>query len=304
VLYFNSFFDPLFTIRPLLLRALHLIPKRPVILAPRGEFSPGALAIKAWKKRAFLRTAITSLYQGLLWQASSERELELILQVMQEYTKKVLLTENIVVAPDVLPLFPDSVPKGSGFKAKGKLRVVFLSRISRMKNLDGALRSLAQVKAPVEFNIYGPLEDQTYWRQCQVLMEQLPPNVTSKYVGSVEHSRVHEVFARHHLFFFPTHGENFGHVIPESLAAGTPVLISDQTPWRGLVELGIGWDFPVSDSDRFAAIIDSVAAMDDYRYQQLRVNALRHASTGLANLEAIEKNRELFLNAARPVCRL
>ena len=43
VLYLNSYFDLLFTIKPLIARRLGWLPALPVVLAPRGEFSPGAL---------------------------------------------------------------------------------------------------------------------------------------------------------------------------------------------------------------------------------------------------------------------
>jgi hypothetical protein len=41
----------------------------------------------------------------------------------------------------------------------------------------------------------------------------------------------------------PTLGENFGHVIAESLLSNTPVLISDKTPW-------------LSDSNGVVTVID------------------------------------------------
>ena len=77
VLYLNSFFDPIFTQRPLLARGLGLLPTKPVVIAARGEFSPGALAIKRWKKVPYrwFASAI-GLYRGLIWQASSDQEAE------------------------------------------------------------------------------------------------------------------------------------------------------------------------------------------------------------------------------------
>lgn len=44
VIYLNSFFSWHFTIKPLLLRLLGLIPTKPLVLAPCGEFSSGALS--------------------------------------------------------------------------------------------------------------------------------------------------------------------------------------------------------------------------------------------------------------------
>jgi hypothetical protein len=49
ILYLNSFFASI-TRKLLLLRRLGKIPSRPIIIAPRGEFSPGALQLK-WKKK-------------------------------------------------------------------------------------------------------------------------------------------------------------------------------------------------------------------------------------------------------------
>ena len=52
--YLNSFFDFGFTIFPFLLRWFNLTPNAKWIIAPRGEFSDGALQIKKWKKNPFI----------------------------------------------------------------------------------------------------------------------------------------------------------------------------------------------------------------------------------------------------------
>ncbi|HET6764455.1 MAG TPA: hypothetical protein VFH27_12305, partial [Longimicrobiaceae bacterium] len=50
VLYLNSLFSPRFAFVPLVLRRLGAIPRRPLVLAPRGELHPGALAVGAWPR--------------------------------------------------------------------------------------------------------------------------------------------------------------------------------------------------------------------------------------------------------------
>jgi glycosyltransferase involved in cell wall biosynthesis len=42
------------------------------------------------------------------------------------------------------------------------------------------------------------------------------------------------------LFLFPSHGENFGMVCLEALAAGLPVVVSRNTPWAEVEEAGAG----------------------------------------------------------------
>ena len=46
------------------------------------------------------------------------------------------------------------------------------------------------------------------------------------------------------LLVLPSHNENFGFVIPEALASGTPVIASDRTPWGITEETGCGWRYP------------------------------------------------------------
>ena len=52
-----------------------MIPEIPVILAPCGELSDGALSLKPLKKKLFLRYAKSvGLYDGVIWKGSFESE--------------------------------------------------------------------------------------------------------------------------------------------------------------------------------------------------------------------------------------
>lgn len=288
-LYLNSFFDPDFTQKPLLARRLGLAPKTRCVIAPRGEFSPGALDLKAGKKRAFLLAAWgLGLYRGLDWQASSEHEEADIRRTLG------VTAPNIRVAIDLPNMMtrepPPFVPRLQG----EPLRVVFLSRISPKKNLDFALEVLREVKVPVTFDIYGPIRDDAYWSRCKDRMSRLPSSVEAVYRGSVEHDEVAAVLSRHDLFFLPTLGENYGHVILESLAAGTPVLIGDTTPWRGLADAGVGWDLSLEGPQVFAGSIETMARLCPDEIVAMRSRALSFADTHRIDREVIEANRRLF----------
>jgi glycosyltransferase involved in cell wall biosynthesis len=292
VLYLNSFFSPSFTSEPLLLRRLGLIPRLPVVLAPRGEFSPGALRLKAARKRAFIAAArAAGLHDGVLWQASSEYEAA---DIRRWFSSRAA----VHVAPDVpgrigSGALPPRVPK-----CAGRLDAVFLSRISRKKNLDGALRMLAGVQGEVRLNIYGPLEDAAYWRECQRLIEALPPNVCVEYRGTVPHEEVASVLRQHHLFLFPTLGENFGHVILEALVAGCPVLLSDQTPWRGLEVAGVGWDLPLAEPAAFGAVLQRCIDMTDEEHAAWTERAAAYGARHSEDVTVLEQNRALFRGAS------
>ena len=172
--------------------------------------------------------------------------------------------------------------------------MIFLSRLDRKKNLDGALTILKDVKGDLQLNIYGPVEDRSYWAQCQELIKALPANVRVQYQGSVKPEEVAGVMMEHDLFFMPTRGENFGHVIMEALMAGCPVLISDQTPWRTLEEKGVGWDLPLSEPTRFRSIIEDCIRMDEEEFSQWSKAASAYALSIARDQNVIQQNRRLF----------
>ncbi len=280
-LYLNSFFSSL-CVKVMILHWRGRIPSVPVIIAPRGEFYAGALALKATKKRAYLQlTRGLGIYKQVIWHATTADEQRSI---------RTLFPAGVVsvVTPDLptgeTPPFIPLVP------VEGDLKIVFLSRISRKKNLDYALRLIAQVKQPTQFDIYGPIEDAVYWRECTALIDQMPAYITVTHRGDAHPEAVRAIFAQYHLFLFPTRGENFGHVIWEALYAGCPVLTSDQTPWHDLERHGIGWTVPLSQPERFVQIIE--AAKEDNA--QRGIAAQHYAILLASDAFTLKANRKLF----------
>ena len=294
ILYLNSFFSVHFGILPLLLHRLGVVPAKPIIVAPRGQFSLGALQLKSLKKRTYLAFfKALRLHGKVLWQVSSLHEQEDVLRAFG-CNQGVGAQLNIAVAPNL----PDIQPlqaQSAHAKEPGTLRIVFLSRISPMKNLDGALEMLTGLRGTVAFHIYGPLEDAAYWERCQRRIERLPANIQVHLHGMVPHEDVVPTMAKHDLFFLPTLGENYGHVIIEALAAGCPVLISDQTAWRNLEAAGVGWDLPLDQPERFTAALQRCVDMSSEEMAGYSARARTYAERTMTDSVAVQQNRDLFL---------
>jgi glycosyltransferase involved in cell wall biosynthesis len=270
LLYFQSFLDPSLVAMPLILRRLGMLSRHiPALVAPRGEFAPSALALKKRQKSAWL-TAVKGLglYRDVTWQASNEMEAT---HIHAHWGRDA----RVLIAPNLPPLFDVTMPPVRRRKVPGALRAVFLSRISPMKNLDGALRMLAMTRMPMSLDIYGNQESAEYWRECERLMQDLPSHVTVNYHGNVPPEEVIDVMAAYDLFFLPTLGENFGHVILEALLAGCPVLISDRTPWRQLQEKRAGYELRLDQPDAFVEALEKFSAMDDMHFQEWSDGAAR-----------------------------
>jgi len=294
VLYLNSFFDSL-TIKVLLNRKYRRATFKPVIIAPLGEFAWASLKQKYFKKYIFIQVAILlGLYKNVTWRASSEYEMLDIINVMK------IKHEAIHIASDlpnnIIPSEPPSVISNP-FSESKSLRIVFLSRISREKNLDYALRILKKVNAMVLFDIYGPLENSKYWKECQELIRQLPANFKVKYLGSVNPNQVGNIFSSYDLFFFPTAGENYGHVIAESLSSGTPVLTSTETPWRNLQSDELGWDINLDQIKLFVEKIEEFALISNMERLKKRTIIKANIRKRLFDPAVFEANRQLFLRS-------
>jgi glycosyltransferase involved in cell wall biosynthesis len=263
----NSLFSDL-TLRLLWIRRTRRIGSIPVLIAPRGELSTGALALKARRKLAYLKLGrLVGLFSGVFWQASSVDEVEQI-------ARKVHSAEAAVAAD--IPTPPNPAPLIAPTKHAGSVRLVFTARISPMKNLPFLLRLLPQVEGTIKVDLFGPKEDAEY-AIVEEVINDLPKRITVGWHGPVAPGEIQGVVGRSHFSVLPTRGENFGHSIYEALRIGRPVVISDQTPWHGLDEAGAGWVVPLQSSDAWVRAIQRCVDIEDSQYQALAVGAHRFA---------------------------
>ena len=234
--YTNSLFGQ-FT-RILLVIVVYL--KRKIIIAPRGELNPGAISLKAYKKRPYVLLMRFLPVDRIIWHATDAEEIKSI--------KRIFANSKIKYAP--VRLAPDTpkllAPRTGYFKQVGLVRLVSVARITRVKNLDFLLRVLKEVwKGQIQLDLYGPITDTVYWRECEILIHRLPENCQVSYKHPLPHDKVSEIMAHYDFMILPTLGENFGHVIFEALSVGLPVIISDKTPWQNLATKNAGWDIPL-----------------------------------------------------------
>lgn len=287
IIYLNSFFTFTFSIFPLIIQYLRFINLKSCIIAPRGEFARNAIKLKKIKKKIYLYfVKKIGLYNNLCWQASSELESEDIRRELKN------VASNICIAPDLNSLDFSSQDKIS-YQKKDILKVVFLSRISPMKNLDFLLKVLNDVSCPLELDILGPKEDLNYWEQCKKLLVKLPTHIKINIGNEIFPEKVPETFKKYDLFVFPTRGENFGHVIPECLSVGTPILLSDKTPWEADPLYGL--QIIPLDKHEWVKVIEEWANLTFDKVLQRRKAAINYSDkVKLKNKKSIIQNEQLF----------
>lgn len=303
--YLNSFFSRRFSMLPLALRRMSWFHVNSVVLAPRGEFSLSALRLKGWRKRIYIAISKwLGLHRDVLWHASSPHEERDICRIFGPRARIAVASpipagRNADKRDDCRPCTMADRTIAPRTKPAGSIRLLFLSRIARMKNLDGAIALLGGLSGRVYCGIYGPVEDRTYWESCQNMLSRLPANIHVEYRGEVAHEAVPDVLSQHDVLLFPSHGENYGHVILEALVAGCPVVISDRTPWRDLEGKGVGWDLPLQNPERFQRVLQECIDMLPEKFLEWSHRARRFGLEKVNDTEILEQNRNLFAAALK-----
>ena len=205
--------------------------KVPLIVAPRGTLTPWALERSKWKKKAFWRLLQKrSIDQAACFHVTSEAEyLDL---------RRVGFKQPACIIPNGidLPVFRTSSP------ADGVKRLLFLGRIHPKKGVDTLLQAWARVFARYpnwELHIVGPDND-GYLDKMRQLSSQLQLRQLF-FRGPIYGEEKLEVYRAADLFVLPTRSENFGMTVAESLAAGTPAIVTKGAPWAGLEKCSAGW---------------------------------------------------------------
>ena len=279
VIWLNSFFSRA-SIGVLALRRIGRI-RRPVLLAPRGEFSPGALALKRRRKAIAIRLLRwTGCLRSIHWLASSDAERR---------------TSPAPSAPRRSPACrrasrrcprPTSNGRQSRIDASGpcsphgsRRRRTCISCWRSWRAATATFTSTSSARSRIR--ITGP--------GAAALMQRLPATVTVDYTGEATHHDLQRRLSTYDVMILPTLGENFGHVIVEAWAAGCPVLVSDRTPWRQLTARGLGWDVSL-DHRAWTSAIDECLDMSPEAHSG---DATTRPGTGAARLAGGRRRRRL-----------
>lgn len=258
----------------------------PILIAPCGQTCKNSLMLKKWKKIPYLRVAKDlKLFEGIYFHTTSQEEYDSMIQYLA-------IKEDMLFNIPNIPRIAGVVNKGE--KKKNYLRILFLSRIHRKKNLLFALEVLQKVKAECLFDIYGPLEDSEYWGKCQEAIANMPHNVTVNYKGAVNQEEAEKIYQNYDCFFFPTLSENYGFVIEEALLSRCPVVLTKgTTPWDDYEDYGhlLG---TLGDHQEFVAILEKLASMDQNEYADLVDASQKYVEMKINYTDILSRHREML----------
>ena len=259
----------------------------PMLLAPRGELNSNALSIKKTKKRIYL--SVLKALRKLTYtyfQATSQAEKRNIVQNLDADEKKVFMLPNVPSLPAHKTMI-EKIPR--------KLRICFVGRIVENKNLLVALNAVVNASGNIEFDIYGPAEDQEYFSRCQQVINSAPKNIIITYKGALPPSKMRDTYTKYDCLISPTEFENYGQAVVEAMLHDVPVIISKgTTPWDDIEEKHSGYTVSLNDVNGFTKSIDTLADMDDFQYRALIDRLRSYCSKKFDYSELRKKYQESF----------
>lgn len=224
--------------------------KVPLLVSPRGMLGAPALKFSRTQKLVFWHLLQKrALRKVTCFHATAPAEVDDI--------RGFGLRAPVAVIPNGIDV-PEDTPKGPRRK-----EVLHLGRIHPKKGIDRLLQAWAQVEERHPnwtLRIVGPDEGGH-------------TNALKAQAGRLLLQRVHfegplfgadkvAAYRRAALFILPTRNENFGMVVGEALAQGTPVICTKGAPWSGLAQNRCGW-WTDHGAEAMATALDTALALPD-----------------------------------------
>lgn len=204
-----------------------------VILSPHGMLEPWIISRHYWTKKvpALLLYQKAAIKNANYLHATAESEKDNLLKL--GCNNKIAIVANGI---DV-----DNITMKDNWKRKKK--ILFLSRVHVKKGIEFLLEAVAILKEQLTdytINIAGE-GDADYIVSLKNKVKELGIENLVNFCGGVYGEKKWELFREADVFVLPTYSENFGIVVGEALACGTPVITTKGTPWEELNTEHCGW---------------------------------------------------------------
>lgn len=204
-----------------------------VVLSPHGMLEPWIMKRHYWTRKvpALLLYQRKAVRKADYLHATAESEKENLLRL--GYNRNVAVVANGI---DV-----EHIALKSTWKRNRQL--LFLSRIHVKKGIEFLLEAVAMLKDDLQdytVNIAGEGEA-AYIEQLKAKAQSWGIGPLVRFCGGVYGDEKWKLFRQADLFVLPTYSENFGIVVAEALASGTPVVTTKGTPWEELNTCHCGW---------------------------------------------------------------
>lgn len=267
IVHLNSLFDPI----TLPVSLLCILFKKKIVLSVRGELEEYALKSGKKKLKKILILMVRLIKRYLIFHSTSKSEVLNIGNKLDVGSSKITLIPNYLE----LPIKIDNCEVDNK-------KFLFIGRINPIKAIHKLIEGISLSK---DFKTKGyrliiaGVGKKEYTNELKVLCNKLGLTENIFFTGKrIEGLEKEELYATSFFTFLVSESENFGAVVVESLAQGTPVITSKNTPWDSVLKNNSGF-WVENTPDSLSKIIDKVINLPHNEYMVLRENAYTHVKS-------------------------
>jgi glycosyltransferase involved in cell wall biosynthesis len=225
----------------------------PLVVSTHGMLAPEALQFSSQKKWLFSALAQNRALEAVTcFHATSEKEIDDI--------RAYGLKAPIAHIPIGINVADEATLQGPRLSEDRQRTLLYLGRLHRIKRLNNLINAWARIQSRYpdwNLHIVGPSEDGHGEELQQEIRRLNLPRVELS--GPLYGDSKLNAYKQADLVVLPTGTENFGMVVAESLANGTPVVCTKGAPWKGLETHDCGWWIDHGVEPLAAALSDAMA---------------------------------------------
>lgn len=230
-----------------------------VVLSPRGMLTSYTLGNRNSRFKELLHKFIgKKLLAYSHIHATSLKELEDV--------SKNFEVNGITVIPNFVAFPNSNFPPTETSTNQNDYQLLFISRVEQKKGLELLFEALTKVDIPWQLTIAGSGEN-SYLDQLRQLTATLGIAQKIKWLGHVPNEKKFQLMAGKDLMVLTSYNENFANVVMESLAMGTPVLLSQEVGLADYVSNNeLGWITSLNSEDIAAQLTSSFQDVGKRQY--------------------------------------
>jgi glycosyltransferase involved in cell wall biosynthesis len=216
---------------------------KPIILSPRGSFAPWILNIGKKKKDFWLKFLIEPFIKNIIWHATAQQEKVEILALFPNAKVSIIPNGINLDEYEHINIFSkkEYLKKFTNEDLEADYVIISMGRLHAKKGFDILIDAFSQLKEKYQNSILmiaGENENELEKLESQCIKLGIKNKVF--FIGKVSGQDKIDFLANADLFVLPSHNENFGNVYAESLASGTPIIASTDTPWEEVIKYDCG----------------------------------------------------------------
>ncbi|MBK8811508.1 MAG: glycosyltransferase [Acidobacteria bacterium] len=254
VVHVSSFFYPAAFVTGIAARLM----RKKLVWSARGELDTKALKHSRGRKLPVLAAIRLIVGRYPLFHSTCDEETRYIKLAFGDSARVVQIANYL------------EIPKP--FAREPREYFLYIGRIHPKKAIDNLIRAVSAsdrfMASRFVLKIAGAGKEE-FEEPLRKLVSELGLQDKVEFLGQVEGEAKQKLYADAYFTIMPSHTENFGVVVLESLAQGTPVIASKGSPWESLEKERVGYWIENS-KEAIAESIDRALSIPSKEYLEMR----------------------------------